>query len=297
MKIRFLLLSFLFVMTSLYVCGQDQVGATSNGNSNNFLPIINSDQTWVGATRGFAPARPFQYTYAKDSVLVETKYYYGRINSNAEDGSSPFVFGYFKEVGGKLIRKLDGNFNEEVILDMSLMVGDTFEADYIIDNQLVVVAVDTVTYSDDVPRKRIELKCVDRSSDYGSIYWVEGIGELYGGLLCAVDGVDYVLRCVLDEDGNRIYSRHAESEVCWIPTSTTEVGSIDFGVIPNPAHRLIAVETDEQVLSIEVLGVDGAKLLTTQNTSQVDVGGLSSGLYFLKVYTKDGVGTKPFVKR
>ena len=54
---------------------------------------------------------------------------------------------------------------------MSLIIGDTFPiVDLGIDNHLVVVATDTVTFEDNIPRKRIELQCAENPEFFGSVF-------------------------------------------------------------------------------------------------------------------------------
>jgi hypothetical protein len=88
-------------------------------------------------------------------------------------------------------------------------------------------------------------------------------------------------------------------EYCGIPaiTSTAEIPSLNFSIYPNPTHHVLNVEIPENTegVSIEIINTIGHIVATTNRTS-IDVSGLSSGLYFVRVKQKDRVGVQRFVK-
>ena len=70
---------------------------------------------------------------------------------------------------------------------------------------------------------------------------------------------------------------------------------------PNPANDVINVQcTMNNVKSVEVTDVYGKVINTltvTDNPTQINVSGLASGIYFVRVTTEEGVVTKSFVKK
>ncbi len=72
----------------------------------------------------------------------------------------------------------------------------------------------------------------------------------------------------------------------------------DFLIFPNPATENISLVMAGKS-TIEILNSEGQviKILKTEdNTTTVDVSGLSRGMYFVKIITEKGIGVKKFVK-
>jgi hypothetical protein len=68
-------------------------------------------------------------------------------------------------------------------------------------------------------------------------------------------------------------------------------------IYPNPVKRQIYINTDEVMTSIDITDVFGNTIkpsLTSNNS--IDVSNLSTGVYFLKVYTNKGIACKKFIK-
>ena len=89
-------------------------------------------------------------------------------------------------------------------------------------------------------------------------------------------------------------------------TATTTTGIENWlmnsiSLYPNPAKEYIDVRVDElHVTGMEVYDVYG-KLISTvsvvDNPTRINVSGLASGMYFVRVTTEQGVATKSFVKK
>lgn len=260
------------------------------------LPIVSSDQTWIEQTTDFGPSESFQYFYSEDSILLDNAYYFERIQSNNQDGSEPYVEGYYREYNNRLYKK-DGD-SERMIVNMNLILGDVIFIDQGYETaQLEVIAVDTIMYNDNILRKRIELNCYFNSDDYGSIFWVEGIGELSSGIYCVLDGGQSFVRCVLDENNERIYSIIGENESCWITTSTIEIPTNQLSVYPNPAKKLITISGLENKLDYGyIFNIDGDLSLNISNDI-IDISGLVNGLYLIKaIDVKGNIYTAKIVK-
>ncbi|MEZ4795460.1 MAG: T9SS type A sorting domain-containing protein [Flavobacteriaceae bacterium] len=68
-------------------------------------------------------------------------------------------------------------------------------------------------------------------------------------------------------------------------------------VFPNPVAERLYVRTESPILKVEVYDVTGKALVSGQMNDQLDVSNFDTGFYFLKVYMKEEVVTKPFLKR
>ena len=59
-------------------------------------------------------------------------------------------------------------------------------------------------------------------------------------------------------------------------------------VYPNPASYMLNIKSSVQLEKVELYSILGEKILVTEETSQIDVKSLSSGIYLLKVYSENG---------
>ena len=59
-------------------------------------------------------------------------------------------------------------------------------------------------------------------------------------------------------------------------------------VYPNPASDVLNIKSSVQLKKVELYSILGEKILVTDETSQINVKSLSSGIYLLKVYSENG---------
>ncbi|GAB5399727.1 MAG: hypothetical protein Aureis2KO_13120 [Aureisphaera sp.] len=79
----------------------------------------------------------------------------------------------------------------------------------------------------------------------------------------------------------------------------TDVDKFAFVVYPNPATDLIQINTTQELsnLEIHVFDIKGSILITTQNKQSIDVSGLPSGMYFIRINVQGSELVKPLVKQ
>ena len=68
-----------------------------------------------------------------------------------------------------------------------------------------------------------------------------------------------------------------------------------FNLYPNPSSDLINIETSEEVLSVELIDMQGKLHLSSEST-QLNVSELISGMYIVRLITKNGIATQRFIK-
>lgn len=87
-------------------------------------------------------------------------------------------------------------------------------------------------------------------------------------------------------------------EYCGLPslTPTAELQSLDFKIYPNPTNDVLNIELPQNTEgpSIEIFNTMGNMVSKTKQLN-VDVSGLSTGIYFVQIKTKDRVGVRRFV--
>ncbi|MDC1221761.1 T9SS type A sorting domain-containing protein [Salibacteraceae bacterium] len=76
--------------------------------------------------------------------------------------------------------------------------------------------------------------------------------------------------------------------------------SAAFDVFPNPMNDILNVTSDERVLSIEIMDVNGRILMSQSNpprTNQLNVSNLASGVYTMVIKSDDGAMFHKLVKQ
>lgn len=76
---------------------------------------------------------------------------------------------------------------------------------------------------------------------------------------------------------------------------TVDAAAISF--YPNPATDVLMIQSDVNVLSIEVFDIAGKKQLSENNhTNRITINNLAQGTYVLAITTNNGIVRKPFIK-
>jgi len=215
----------------------------SNGG---YIPVISSEHTWVyGFGFGFG-SYPIHKTWSQDSVWQDG-WYYELYESSSEDGSDAEVAGLYVETNGQLMRKdATGLTDQKVEFDITLIEGDTivveFEDDF--ESELYVESCDTVAFADGIPRKRIILQCTNPPfpNAYAERVWIEGIGDVNGGVSTCLVDISETLICYSDAEST-IYQVDWANE-CWFTTSTEDqLSSSTVTVHPNPTSSYLDVSS------------------------------------------------------
>jgi len=71
-----------------------------------------------------------------------------------------------------------------------------------------------------------------------------------------------------------------------------------ISLFPNPAYEKIQLElaNNQIAVEIEIIDVNGKMIHKTYNNTEIDVKGLSDGMYYLRIKTDKGIFSKKFVK-
>jgi|GEM_PF-2446247 len=177
----------------------------------NYLSILNANYIWT--TDQFSSdgsINTLSYTFSEDSIFQTTNHYHEQIDIETIDDPEQNIVGYFRELGGRIYQKFEGDFNEKIVFDVHLQVGENIEV-YRGENspvELEVIATDTITLLDEILRKRILLKCISDQMSDDTIVWIEGIGELDSSQGCEVVEASTQLQCVQEKSGATVYSRN-----------------------------------------------------------------------------------------
>jgi photosystem II stability/assembly factor-like uncharacterized protein len=83
-----------------------------------------------------------------------------------------------------------------------------------------------------------------------------------------------------------------------VPSALKSVDMASVTVFPNPVIDKLSIQTNENIKSIEVLGLAGESLFRTSEVmNSVFVGNLAKGIYFVRVKTDKGGFSQKFIKQ
>jgi len=74
------------------------------------------------------------------------------------------------------------------------------------------------------------------------------------------------------------------------------IDAINFSVVPNPAADYLSIHSNEKINSVEIIDVNGRKIIEVKEFSKINIKTLNSGTYFVKIKTDKGSVSKKFIK-
>lgn len=84
-----------------------------------------------------------------------------------------------------------------------------------------------------------------------------------------------------------------------LTSSTTGISEVTynriFDMYPNPANDELNIINKELISKIDIINISG-KLQFSTVQNKIDISELSQGIYFVKVYSENGVATQKFIK-
>ena len=184
---------------------------------------------------------------------------------------------------------------EYIHYDFTLTVGDTISLtesmavpEVFGPIDLTVTAVDTVTYADNLPRKRITLND-STNPDLLQIVWIEGQGTLRGPIYLpdsfAFNYESGFATCSYTTAATVLYEPDNPS-FCE-PSSTRNVGDFEVKVSPNPTNGNIRITTDLSPARTVIHDYSGRIIMEVPGVTEIDLGNLPAGIYTLRVWSAD----------
>ncbi|MBL4861555.1 MAG: choice-of-anchor J domain-containing protein [Crocinitomicaceae bacterium] len=80
------------------------------------------------------------------------------------------------------------------------------------------------------------------------------------------------------------------------PVGISELNNTAFTVYPNPTSGNISIKSDLKVKNVTIYGLDGALLVSQDNSNTINLEGLAGGRYLISVVTEEGVFRTSVVK-
>jgi rhodanese-related sulfurtransferase len=141
------------------------------------------------------------------------------------------------------------------------------------------------------------------STDFDMSVWLEGpFDYTFSIFYTPFDTVTDSLICVIESNGGTVsfhISRTGQIPLSGMDDSNMSSSVLRLKAFPNPASAAITIETPIAGI-ITILNTSGQQLLQqeiTEPTSTIDVSGLRSGVYVVKVVGETGVRVGKFIKQ
>lgn len=127
--------------------------------------------------------------------------------------------------------------------------------------------------------------------------------DAYGDGINAGYGAGYFQ--LLAADGTQIFKDNGKfgSQATYMidvtyPAGIEDVATTEAAIYPNPATDVININTDENVLRVEVFNMQGQLVkVVTGEVNQISVNGLANGVYTLKLTTENGTSMHKIIKK
>ncbi|RTY90044.1 T9SS type A sorting domain-containing protein [Flavobacterium sp. GT3R68] len=94
--------------------------------------------------------------------------------------------------------------------------------------------------------------------------------------------------------GNAILTGGVQSTILGITDFAINNGIVLY---PNPTSNLLSVATNSSIENLSVWNILGQEILSSDHTTDLDVSGLKSGAYIIRVRTPDGLKVANFIKK
>ena len=182
-------------------------------------------------------------------------------------------------------RSWNGTYGEETLLyDYDLEEGDYFnDTD---PHPMVVTAVSYITDNQGVQRKMINFEFLGLEDE--TEFWVEGVGSSKGFINSGNytptnTGAIFHLLCY--HVGNNLIYVNPEYNTCDITELDENSAVNSINIYPNPAQNTIKVSNADgfPIHSIDIVDLLGRTVISTENTSEINVSSLPEGQYFVKI--------------
>jgi len=250
---------FCLVLSSSLIFGQD------------YNRLLEPGKTWTVESYDDVQLPPVSsqmtFYYQGDTIFEGTSYMNFGLNTfMREDTISRQVFLY------------DPGFadNEFILYDFSLEEGES------LNGGLLIESVDSVQLTTGEYRSRWHY-----TTNSGEFY-IEGIGSRDGFRTISdpIGPPNYDLMCV-KKDGVEIYGSRCNEVV---GVEEIQIDQSLIKVYPNPSSSVFYVESEYELLMVEVLDQSGRLIKSFQmNKRSYDISEISSGLYSVRIHTNKGI--------
>lgn len=265
--------------------------------SQEYFPLVQENKEWnvlqVSINWNMTDTVYYTYTYKFEGDTTISGINFVYVYKSLEEYPVNWTLqGLIKEDQDKKVY-----FNELLKYDFGVSLGDTVE---IYDNYdpviAIVQAIDSILINGDY-RKKIILNYLEWG---GTEIWIEGIGSTLGvlesGRANYLGGWTW-LNC-MSQNNELVYMNPNINSCYLISTGVEEINNSLIEIYPNPALDKIKIKNTENIKieSISILDLKGGKIMEFGNKqTELDISGISCGIYILNLTLKNGEINKKLV--
>ena len=259
--------------------------------SQNYYSLIEENRSWnvlsveyVGPSFWDTTYSTITYQFFGDTI-IDAKTYSKLYESNQENPSDWNLCCFMREDNDKNIWLKNNSGDDETLMyDFSAQTGDTV---FVGNGEPVHLYIDSITETEinQTIRKKYWLSCVELPSYKET--WIEGIGSNRG--ICWSGSANLVggwFRLLCTSDNGVLIYNNPNYETCYLITGVNGIDDVKIQVYPNPATGQIMIESniDSKIESITLTNLNGKEIMQfNPQKPQLNVVGISSGLYILKI--------------
>jgi hypothetical protein len=278
------------------------------------LPIP-TNAMWQMAWQSLLDGDHGTYAYSINGTtsVNDTIYYQVEQFSYCGDNIPTTPLMLIREESGKWYSRLNEVEPDELLFDFTLEEGEsvTLETCFNLFPQpqtLTVVDIEDITMYDGSIRRMWTL-IYDETSDFAgnTEYWIEGIGNMYIGLVhslsfSCIDLTEW-LHCYFENDDRKFPSYEFPAGIdCCNTVSISEQSTItSISLYPNPTSDELTIQGPLPISSIEISDFVGRIIYTSQPNNpivEVDTELFSSGCYLVSIQTEKGtIEISKFIKQ
>lgn len=267
----------------------------------NYFPLVEENKEWNVLHVGYN----WNFT---DTIFTTTSY---KIEGDTVIGLNTYFKVYYSQEEYPVNWTYKGCVREDqdkkvylhywgddyLIYDFGVEVGDTIE---IFDNsypvETLVEATDSIFINGSY-RKSILLNYLSLNGVFER--WIEGVGSNRGFLESGTAGYVggwYWCLC-MSQNGELIYMYPNYNACYLISTGIDEINGNELEIYPNPTSHILTLKfpNPARIESISITDLKGQKIRNLEYSKEIDLTGIPSGIYLLKLNLDNGELMKKIV--
>lgn len=214
-----------------------------------------------------------------------------------------FTFQYMYSENDSVFFYKNGGFH--LLYDFGANAGDTIILEYFTDLPMIIDSTGTIMVNEQ-ERKIQYITCTDSLVLECGNHVIEGIGSTSFMFPTADGELDGPLRCYQDENSG-LFLRPFHPTYGWnhedceeIITGIEEtIWNNGISIFPNPANRTISIKNIYQPTAYKIYNLKGKALLSGEaiGINEINISGLSQGVYFIELKNEDVITTRKLIKK
>ena len=235
------------------------------------------------------------YRFDEERVFLDRKYYYNELLVASDDQLNDW-----QSTGMYMRERFDRVYLYDTTIlggeaafydfDSWLMSAPVFEIFDLPTIAIQTIELDSTTLLNGERRGVTRTRCWNNTG--GNIdderEWIQGIGD--------VKGLLSVVKSCQPDNGDRLACFYHDGELLWQNeevdncglSAVNEFETLEFAINPIPAISQITINSSEDISLVEIYSTDLKKICSSPE-STIDISALQSGLYIVRVISKNGI--------